>query len=186
MAFSLKALQETEKDVEVIWHAYELRPAGSPPISPEYLAKIENESRPRFNKMMLEEHGVVINSGPFGINSRITLIADKYAESQGNFDFHEAATRAYWVEAKDISQVSVLREIAESVGLDGDAFEKAITEPASRALYDAEVSRDVRQAREFGLQGVPALIFNQRYLVPGAVPVETLRQVLKQVRAEAK
>jgi predicted DsbA family dithiol-disulfide isomerase len=180
----LKALQETEQDVEVVWRSYELRPAGSPPISPDYLQHIETNARPRFNKMMLDEHGVVIQAGPFGIDSRLALIADKYAESQGNFAFHDAATRAYWVDAQDISQVSVLRAVAESVGLDGEAFEKAITDPASRAVYDAEVARDVRQAREFGLQGVPAIVFNQKYLIPGAVPVDTLRQVLAQVRAE--
>jgi predicted DsbA family dithiol-disulfide isomerase len=42
----------------------------------------------------------------------------------------------------------------------------------------------VRTAAAYGLQGVPAIVFAKRYLVPGAVPVETLREVLADVKRE--
>lgn len=182
-ALNLKQLQETEA-VNITWHAYELHPAGSPPMPPDYLRHITEVGQPQFNKMMLEQHGLVINSGPFGINSRLALIADKYAEAQGNHDFHEAVKRAYWHEAKDISQLAVLREIAESAGLDGEAFADVMSDPVKYAEYDIEVTQDVRQAYAYGLQGVPAQIFEMRYLIPGAVPVETLREVVAEIKKE--
>ena len=37
-----------------------------------------------------------------------------------------------------------------------------------------------------GIQSVPAIIFNRRYLVSGGQPVETFEQVIQQILAEAK
>ncbi|MBE2182219.1 MAG: DsbA family protein [Anaerolineae bacterium] len=183
-ALNLKQLQETEA-VDITWHAYELRPAGSPPITPEYLRHINEVSKPQFERMMRQEYGIEVNSGPFGINSRVALIADKYAEAQGNHAFHDAVKQGYWLEAKDISQLEVLREIAEGAGLDGEAFAEVMSDPANYAEYDLEVTQDVRQAHAYGLQGVPAQIFAKRYLIPGAVPVETLREVVAEVKKES-
>lgn len=183
-ALNLKALQQTEP-VQVTWHSYELRPAGAPPMPPEYRQHIETEARPRFNQMMREQYGLEMHPGPFEISSRLALIADKYAEAQGNTAFHDIVTEAYWLHSRDISQPAVLRELAEQAGLDGATFEAALADAAAHAPYDALVSADVRQAAAYGLQGVPAQIFNNRYLVPGAVPVETLRELVQELKQEA-
>ena len=76
--------------IDIHWRSFELRPAGSPPMPPEYRRRIE-ASRPMFNKRAREQYGLEINSGPFGINSRPALVAEKYAESQGKGEtFHKA------------------------------------------------------------------------------------------------
>ncbi|RMG70698.1 MAG: DsbA family oxidoreductase, partial [Chloroflexi bacterium] len=45
----MERLKQTHS-VQIIWHSFELRPAGSPPISPEYMARIES-LRPQMEKM---------------------------------------------------------------------------------------------------------------------------------------
>jgi predicted DsbA family dithiol-disulfide isomerase len=184
VSFSLKELQQIE-DVSYRWHAYELRPEGSPPMSPDYLRKIETESRPRFNQMMREMFELEMKPGPFGIVSRLALAAEKYAEEQGVSAFHDAAFNAYWLDSRDISDLAVLRDITESVGMDGEAFESTFSNPAQRAAYESRVVADIRQAYAYGLQGVPAIIIENRYLVPGYVPTGTLREVIKQVKADS-
>ena len=87
---------------------------------------------------------------------------------------------AYWLEARDIEDRTVLREIGANVGLDADALVDAIDDPN----YIEQVDADINLARTYGLQGVPALIFEQKYLIPGAVPVATLRQAVEQVQQE--
>jgi predicted DsbA family dithiol-disulfide isomerase len=52
--------------------------------------------------------------------------------------------------------------------------------------YAARVDDDIEQAYAYGLTGVPALIFGQRYLVSGAQPYEVLRQVVEKVETEVK
>ena len=79
------------------------------------------ESRPRFAQMAREQHGLEINSGPFGIKSRKALVGEKHAEAlDKGREYHDAVIEAYWSKAQDISDLSVLREIAEDVGLDGE------------------------------------------------------------------
>jgi predicted DsbA family dithiol-disulfide isomerase len=185
VSFSLKDLQTTH-DVDIHWHAYELRPEGSPPMPAAYLAKID-QARPKFNQMMREQHGIDVQPGPFGIVSRLALVATQWAEAQSpqaGAQFHDTVFRAYWMDGEDISDLAVLRRCAEAAGLDGAALDDALTNPARRASFEAQVTEDVEQATAYQLSGVPALIFEDRYLVPGAVPVETLRRIVEQIRSE--
>jgi len=178
----LERLKETH-DVNIIWHAFELRPKGSPPISPEYRARIES-MRPQFRKMAKENYDVEINSGPFGIDSRPSLIGEKYAEAQGEKQakaYHEGVAEAYWIEAKDISDLKTLKAIAESAGMSGEAFVEAIKDPQ----YETQVDADVEIAHQYGLSGVPALIFDNKYLVSGAQPLNVLKDVVEKVQDEA-
>lgn len=179
MASSLEQL-EKQYDVAIHWRSFELRPAGSPPISPEYRARIEG-SRPLLAKKAREEYGVELHVGPFGIDSRPALIADKYAEAQGKGEaFHKAVMHAYWQEARPIDDTKVLKEIAQDVGLATEDFEAALAHSA----FDAEVSADVELARAYGLSAVPALVFADKYLVSGAQPYDVLRQVVEKVLQE--
>jgi predicted DsbA family dithiol-disulfide isomerase len=107
------------------------------------------------------------------------LIGDKYAEAQGKGDTYHAATfRAYWQEGRNIEDRAVLKEIAESVGLDGEQFIAALDTP----MYEDAVLTDIEQAQQFGLSGVPALIFAGKYLVSGAQPYESLVNIIEQVQ----
>ena len=175
----MEKLQE-HYDIDIHWRSFELRPAGSPPIPPEYRRRIE-AARPMFDKRAREQYGLEINSGPFGINSRPALIADKYAEAQRKGEsFHKAVMDAYWQQARSIEDANVLKEIAEHVGLNTENFEAVLNDQT----YNAEVSADIDLAREYRLDGVPALVFAEKYLVIGAQPYETLKQVVEKVQEE--
>jgi predicted DsbA family dithiol-disulfide isomerase len=167
-------------EVEIIWRSYELRPTGSPPIPPDYLARIK-ATEPRLMKMAREQYGLELNRGPMGIHSREALIGAKYAEAQGKGpQFHAAVFRAYWLRANNIEDVDVLVTIAQSVGLEREAFLAALQDKD----YEAQVDADIDEAYQYGLTGVPTLIFDQRYLVSGAQPYEVLRQVVEKVEEQ--
>src|SRR5947209_6859415 len=122
-----------------------------------------------------------IHAGPFGIDSRPALIAEKYAESQGKGGaFHKAIMLAYWQQGRSIDDKNVLKEIAQQVGLSGEHFDEVLADPA----FDAQVSADIELAHEYGLDGVPALVFADRYLVVGAQPYEVLKQAIEQIQDE--
>jgi predicted DsbA family dithiol-disulfide isomerase len=177
--FSLKRLQESYP-IALHWRSYELRPAGSPPIPPEYKARID-AARPVFAKTMLDEFGVAINAGPFGINSRPSLIVDKFAEAHGQGEaYHMATLEAYWQHGRDISDMAVLRDIAQNTGLDPAALDAAVDHPD----YVAQVDADIALARDYGLTGVPAVVLNSRYLVMGAQPYETFESAVKRALAD--
>lgn len=182
MSLSLSELQTTH-DVAIEWHAFELRPAGSPPPAPEYLARIQ-QAQPRLKQMFAEQHGVEIKHGPFGAGSRDAHIAAKWAEAQdaaAAARFHDLLFRAYFTRAEAVDQLAVLRRCAEEAGLNADALEAVLASPEARAPYETLVDTDIMQASAYELTGVPALIIEDRYLVPGAVPTDTLRNIIAQI-----
>jgi predicted DsbA family dithiol-disulfide isomerase len=166
--------------VDVHWRSFELRPKGGPPIPPEYRERIE-AMRPQLIAMARERYHREINQGPFGIDSRPALIGEKFAQSRdlGNA-YHDAVMNAYWQQARDISDRSVLAELAESVGLPREEFLSALDDPT----FEAQVLADIDIARTYGLNGVPALIFDNRYAVSGAQPADVLRRVVAQIAGE--
>lgn len=170
-----------EPVIEVRWRSFELRPAGAPPMPPEYRARIE-ASRPQLYAIARERYQRTMNPGPFGINSRTALIGEKVAESMGRgSDYHDAVMRAYWSDARDISDRAVLADCAVAGGLERARFEAALDDPA----FDRMVQVDVDLARTYGLNGVPAMIFNDKYLVSGAQPADVLRQVVERIVQES-
>lgn len=174
---SLKTLRETHK-VDVTWHSYELRPKGSPPMPESYKQRIA-EVRPQMEHMAKVQYGVAINQGRFGVDSRPALIGAKFAEQHGLGNaYHDAVMSAYWEQAQDIEDTGVLAGIAEAVGLERNAFVAALTDRELEVLVDT----DILTARQLDITGVPAILFNNKYLVPGAQPYLELVKVVDYVR----
>lgn len=137
--------------------------------------------RPQFEAMAQEQYGVTINSGPFGIDSRLALVAAKIAEEQDVGEaFHDAVFRAYWEQGQSIEDKDVLLTLAKKVGLDAHNFAEALDD----IKWDGLVQADIEQARQYGLNSVPALVFNNKYLVSGAQPYDVLKQVAERIQTE--
>jgi predicted DsbA family dithiol-disulfide isomerase len=85
--------------------------------------------------------------------------------------------KAYFKEGRDISDHSVLVRIATAAGMDGDTTRKLLEGDAN--IEDIR-TRDAK-SREAGVQGVPAFIVDNHYVVSGAQPTEMWEQVIKEI-----
>lgn len=186
-SLTLNDLQKT-RDAQVEWRAYELRPAGAPSPTPEFRARIE-ASLPRLQHMARERHGIELNPGPLFINTRMAHAGHKFAESAGaGAAYHARVMRAYWQEGADIGQESVLAQLAAEAGLDAAAFRAAIGQNnlgqntlGQNAFVD-EALADEALAQEYGLEGVPAMVIERKYLIVGAQPLEVLQSEMDEIR----
>ncbi len=143
-------------------------------MPPEYRARIE-AGRPRLVQIAKDMYGIELKPGTMGWYTRPALIGAKYAESNGiGAAYHAAIMRAYWTQAADLSSDDTLADIAVALSTDRAAFLAALHDPA----FDAQVQADIDLAREYGLDGVPALVFDEQYLVSGAQPLATLERVV--------
>lgn len=92
-----------------------------------------------------------------------------------------ALLEANFTHGRNIGDADVLAATAEQAGL--DAAE------AREVLRSGRYADDVRAEEQLwasrGINSVPAIIFNGRYLVSGSQPVETFEQVIRQVAAQA-
>jgi predicted DsbA family dithiol-disulfide isomerase len=88
-----------------------------------------------------------------------------------------ALLRAYHGEGKDTSDPDVLIDAARSVGLD---VAEARTVLESGAYAD-EVQAEEREFQQLGIQSVPAIIFDRKYLVSGGQPSEAFEEAIRKI-----
>lgn len=178
---SLDGLTQTE-EIDIIWKSYELRP-GDAPAMPEAVEKAYREriaaGWPQVQQIAAERFGVELKTHRRGVKSRYALEGAKIAEEKGvGPAYHEAMFRAHFVEDRDFGDLETLGDLAAAVGLARAEFLAAVKSGA----YAPQVEADINQAQAYGLQGVPAILIEQKYLVSGAQPLAVLQNVVQQVK----
>ncbi len=133
-------------------------------------------------KARMEAEGLPYGERSMTYNSRLAQELGKWADSQpGGEAIHDALFRAYFVEARDISQPAVLLDIAGSVGLPVDAAREVL----EQRTFKTAVDEDWKLSRQYGITGVPTFVAG-RYGVVGAQPYETLAQLVEKAGDDAE
>jgi len=131
-------------------------------------------------KARMDAEGLPYGERTRTYNSRLAQELGKWADTKpGGEAIHDALFRAYFVDARDISQPAVLLQIAESVGLPVDEARGVLEK---RTFSDA-VEEDWKLSRQYGITGVPTFVVG-RYGVVGAQPYEALEQLLKKAASD--
>lgn len=103
----------------------------------------------------------------------------KLAEAKYNREVVEALNKAlfaaYFTENLVLSDHDVLMEKALGVGMD----EKDVREVLDSDLYDDEVRFDEREAAMRGVRGVPYILFDGDFAVPGAMTIDGFKSALE-------
>jgi len=109
------------------------------------------------------------------------LVACKAAEQQGGVNaywyYFDAVTHAHMSENRNIGDLDELAEIAGEVGLNKARF----LDDFASSERQAEIQRDRKLAQEYGITSTPTLIINKRWVVPGALDINALRETLKEI-----
>ncbi len=174
-----------EFDLEVEWNGFEIHPDN--PEEGKPVSELGYDPQ-RWAQMMeslyamAKEEGLPLAERTFTTNSHKALLlaeAVKALDPEIFQRLHKRLFDAYFRQARNIGDEKVLRDIADECGIPEDVVEQAWTNPELEQVLKAQ---NVRCA-QLGIQGVPAYIIG-RYLVPGAVPVEVLRQAARETLAE--
>ena len=88
---------------------------------------------------------------------------------------------AYFTNGKNIGDIEVLGDCAESAGL---SRQEALDFLASDALV-GEVQAEIAEASEFGVTAVPTFIINGQWSVPGAQDVEMFERIIERILEKA-
>ena len=201
-----KALGELEGeiDAEIRWRPFELNP-DMPAEGEEQEAHLQRkygrsaqEGAAVRSKMreIAQSAGVSLNYEGEGDpppammwNTRdchkLLGFALEQAGPQVQTDLKLALFEAHFNQRKDLSDHTVLLDIAASVGLHREAAKAALADEA----LEARVVAEERQAWDLNISGVPAMIVEGKFLIPGAqapeVYVNALRRVAEKSRQSA-
>lgn len=93
----------------------------------------------------------------------------------------DALFRAYFTDGVDVGDTARLRDIVVGAGLSESAADEVV---ANDDAFRVDVERDIAQAAQYGIQGVPFFVLAGKYGISGAQPAEAFEQALTQVYGE--
>lgn len=176
-------------DPQIVIHPFELNPQMRPEGEAivDYLGKKYGRTPEEIaeTQAVIRERGASVGF-TFGPRNRVYNTFDAHrllhwAGIEGKqLPLKLALMQAYHSDGKDPSNRDVLVEAAQTVGLDADRARDVL----DSGRYADEVRAEVRDFQALGIQSVPSIIFNRRYLVTGGQPVEAFEQAIKEVLAE--
>jgi predicted DsbA family dithiol-disulfide isomerase len=144
--------------------------------------KVDRKAMHAQMKARMDAEGLPYGERTMTYNSRLAQELGKWADTQPGGDaIHDALFRAYFVDARDISQPAVLLDIVERVGLSVDGAREALKTRSFKAAVDA----DWELSRRYGVTGVPTFVAG-RHNVVGAQPYEALQELVRQAATQEK
>lgn len=179
--------QFPEKDkVKITWKSFQLDPALETRTDInviDYFVETKGVTAEQARQML---SGATQMAGDVGLHFDLEkgVLANSYkahrliqmAKTQGLGDeIEEALFKAHFEEAKNIDDPQVLISVAVSVGMK----EAEVSEMLTSDAFAYEVKQDELEARNIGVRGVPFFVFDDRYAVSGAQPVEVFLQTLQ-------
>ena len=108
--------------------------------------------------------------------ARVRLIS-----GSGKLSVNDRKFETYFTHNRNPSDPEVLAEAAAAAGLDPSEAREVLTS----GRYADEVRRTEEAWRAAGINSVPAVVVNQRYLISGGQPPETFEQALRQIADQA-
>ncbi|WP_444634820.1 DsbA family oxidoreductase [Cupriavidus oxalaticus] len=178
-------------DAEIVLHPFELNPDMGPEGQAivDYLGRKYGRTPAQIaeTQAMIRERGAGVGF-TFGERAFVYNTFDAHrllhwAGLEGRqVPLKLALLRAYHTHGKDPSNHAVLLEAAASVGLDADAARRVL----ESCQYADDVRAEEREYQQLGIQSVPSVIFNNRYLVTGGQPAEAFEQAIREIVAEAQ
>jgi predicted DsbA family dithiol-disulfide isomerase len=173
-------------EVEVTWHSFELD-RGAEPVSDVPLVDLVAAKYGATTEQAIAQHrsmaqaaaelGLEFNweqarhSNTFDAHRVVHLAAE-----QGLADAaHERLMRAYFTDGLAVGDRDVLVRLAAEIGLDGDAVRRMLDSDD----YGNHVRSDEATAKMLGIDSVPFFVFDRKYGVSGAQPVEVFTQALE-------
>lgn len=168
--------------VKVTWRAYLLRPEPEPRPLDKFTNYTRNWARPG----ELEPRAAfTVWSGDHAPPSHSfpSAVAGKVAEAMGAGQhrvYKNALFSAYFTDNRTISDRDVLVAVADEAGLDAGEFDRIWREREDELV--AEVWRDYATAVQSNITGVPAVVLDRKYLIPGAVDTEEYVAAIDRVR----
>ena len=180
-------------EVEIVWKSFQLDPSLKTDTHTsmlDYFVKTKGVSEEQAMQMfsgatkMAEETGIAMNIQK-GIlaNSFNAHRLIQFAKTRGlGNEVKEALFKIHFEEGKNIDDISILTEVAVSIGLDAEEVKQVLKSDD----FTYEVKQDEMEARNIGVRGVPFFVFDDKYAISGAQPVEAFLQTLEKVWEENK
>ena len=185
-----EALKQTNTEHEIHWHPFELNsnmPSEGQNLREHIMEKYgSSKEESDASRIRMTEVGSEVGfEFNFNDDTRMHNTFNLHqllywAGQQGQKPMHDlkqALFSAHFTNGRNISDNTVLADIAAEVGLDRDEALAVLEEQR----FAKEVRAEERHWQQQGIRSVPAIIFDERHLVSGAQGVDNYVNILEQL-----
>ena len=177
-------------DFEIEWKSFQLDPTIEPQSGKDVYTFLAERKGISVEQSIEMHKGVVERAKSVGLDYHFdkaiisnSLTAHRIihlakAKKLGD-QMEEIFFKAYFTDGKDLNDAQTLIELGIKAGLDSNEVKEVVE---NENLYLIDVKRDIREAQEIGVQGVPFFVFDRKYAVSGAQPVEAFVNTIKEVQ----
>lgn len=180
-------------ELEVVWKSFQLHPQiqyDSTKDAYDVVAEMKGVPKDQMKSSFTQIENMANDLGiKFDFNHvkmantydalRLVHLAEKYHLAT---EAKETLFKAFFEEGKNLSDSSTLLELGQSIGLP----KQEIQDMLASEVYADEMNEDLYEATQIGVRGVPFFVFNRKYAVSGAQPVEAFVQTIEKSYAEWK
>ncbi|MCT4654707.1 MAG: DsbA family oxidoreductase [Cohaesibacter sp.] len=185
------ALEETGLSASITWHPYEINPH----LDYEGTNLIDNII---YKYQMSKQQVAEMRARLTGLGAEVgfTFAYNEDMRVQNSLRAHQlihwakqfgkshevklALLEAFFTHRKNIADIEVLADLATRKGLDGEAAKTMLM--ADACLAEVKAAASLWQQR--GIQGVPAVVAQSKYLLSGAQSVEACKAWLLEMAAK--
>jgi len=190
-----RALEQIGDEVsaEIVLHPFELNPQMPPEGEPivEHIGRKygRTEAQVLSAQAEIRERGASVGFR-FGARTHIYNTFDahrllQWAREEGpegaQLALKMALLSAYFGDNKDMSNHAVLLDAVEAAGLDRAQARKVLDE----GTFADEVREEESTYQRMGIQSVPSIIFNDKYLITGGQPPEAFERAIREIVAKS-
>jgi predicted DsbA family dithiol-disulfide isomerase len=180
-----------KEQVDIVWKSFQLNP---------YLVTDPSKNT---TAHLAESKGWTLDYAK-GMTNHVTQVAEQVglhfdfdkAVVANSFDAHrfsafaktkgcqdaaeEALFKAYFTEGKNTADHATLMQLGENIGLNAAEIKEMLDSDA----FSDEVKRDIHEAQQLGIRGVPFFLLEEKYAVSGAQDSAVFLQALTQTYKE--
>lgn len=184
---------EHKDNVVIEWKSYLLNPdmatdadktlneylAENKGWTKEYTEQVQGHVTAMAAEVGLEYH--LDKAVPANTKQAHNLIQLAKTKGKGE-EMEEVLFRAYFTEGKNLDDTTTLMEIGKGIGLTSDEIETTLNNKS----YDSSIEKDIYEGIQIGVKGVPFFVFDNRYGISGAQPLEVFTRTLRQTYEESQ
>jgi protein disulfide-isomerase len=176
-------------DIEIEWKSFQLDPTIQPESGKDVYTFLAERKGMSVEQSMEMHKGVTERAKSVGldynfdkaiISNSLTSHRIIHLAKKNNLGdaMEEIFFKAYFTEGRDLNDAATLIELGINAGLNSDDVKEVLE---NENLYLADVHNDIIEAQQIGVQGVPFFVFDRKYAVSGAQPVEAFVNTIKEV-----
>lgn len=178
-----------DEQFEIEWKSFQLDPSIIPQPDKnvyEYLAERKGMSVEESKQM---HAGVVARAAEAGLDYHFekAVISNSFtphrliqlAKTKGLGDaMEETFFKAYFTEGRDLNNPETLMELCVRAGLNAPDVKMVLED---ENMFADAVKNDISEAQQIGVRGVPFFVFDRKYAVSGAQPIEHFEETIQTV-----